>query len=601
MANQEQLALLRQGVDAWNTWREQHPDVQPDLSAANLSRMDLSEANLSDTDLSKANLKRADLWGADLQDTDLTEVIGLSAEQLAGTNLSGAKLPEALLKFEGLAVVEETSKNIQQFFISMLAGCVYSILTIATTTHTRLLTNSASSPLPIIGTVIPIVGFYLAVPCLLLGVQIYLQLYLQRMWERLADLPAIFPNEKPLDERAYAGPLTSFVRSHFILLNKDLPPLSYLQSWTFIIVTWGVVPFTLLLFWLNYLPRRDWVGTALHIALLAVSIGFGVLSYRFAAVTLHGEELQSRYSMAGLVTAGSIGLLFLFLSLGAIDGVLLGHPSQLWSQAANHNTTATEPWGVRMFALFGCCSANLEEEYVSTKPSSWAVEKETEKDMAQQIELVQGARLRGNDLRWAKARRSFLAKADLRQANLEGADLFIAQIQGANLSGANLRGANLSSAYLQRSDLSGADLRGANLQEALLHHRANLSGANLQGADLSKAWLKGANLSQANLQGAILSQAALPEVKLRGADLRQADLSEADLQKADLAKADLQGATGLTAAQVKAAANWELAFYSTDVLLALGLPIDHNETLLAKFEKEKRSHTPAGDVHIGSS
>ena len=32
MANEEQLALLKQGVKQWNEWREQYPDIQPDLS-----------------------------------------------------------------------------------------------------------------------------------------------------------------------------------------------------------------------------------------------------------------------------------------------------------------------------------------------------------------------------------------------------------------------------------------------------------------------------------------------------------------------------------------------------------------------------------------
>ena len=34
MANEEQLRILKQGVDAWNEWREEHPDIQQDLSEA---------------------------------------------------------------------------------------------------------------------------------------------------------------------------------------------------------------------------------------------------------------------------------------------------------------------------------------------------------------------------------------------------------------------------------------------------------------------------------------------------------------------------------------------------------------------------------------
>src|SRR2546428_589008 len=51
MADQQQLDLLRQGVTDWHVWRTQHPDIQPNLSGAQLS-----VANLSGADLGKANL-----------------------------------------------------------------------------------------------------------------------------------------------------------------------------------------------------------------------------------------------------------------------------------------------------------------------------------------------------------------------------------------------------------------------------------------------------------------------------------------------------------------------------------------------------------------
>jgi hypothetical protein len=47
MANQEHLDILKQGVDVWNRWREEHSEVRPDFSGANLSYANLSYANLS--------------------------------------------------------------------------------------------------------------------------------------------------------------------------------------------------------------------------------------------------------------------------------------------------------------------------------------------------------------------------------------------------------------------------------------------------------------------------------------------------------------------------------------------------------------------------
>lgn len=36
MADQEQFDILKQGVEAWNQWREKHTDIEPDLREANL-------------------------------------------------------------------------------------------------------------------------------------------------------------------------------------------------------------------------------------------------------------------------------------------------------------------------------------------------------------------------------------------------------------------------------------------------------------------------------------------------------------------------------------------------------------------------------------
>jgi len=71
MANQEHLAILKQGIEVWNTWRREQTNVNPDLSWTNLSKADFSCANLSKTDFCGTDLSGADLRGAIINANDL--------------------------------------------------------------------------------------------------------------------------------------------------------------------------------------------------------------------------------------------------------------------------------------------------------------------------------------------------------------------------------------------------------------------------------------------------------------------------------------------------------------------------------------------------
>jgi uncharacterized protein YjbI with pentapeptide repeats len=96
MANDEHVALLKQGVDAWKAWRDKNPDIRPDLSRADLREALLVEAFLGEADLQKADLSGADLGGADLGGADLRGA-DLSEAKLNEARLSEAKLSRANL------------------------------------------------------------------------------------------------------------------------------------------------------------------------------------------------------------------------------------------------------------------------------------------------------------------------------------------------------------------------------------------------------------------------------------------------------------------------------------------------------------------------
>jgi Pentapeptide repeats (8 copies) len=107
VADPEHLALLRQGVDVWNAWRDDKRSIRPDLGMANLSQANLGGANLDAAnliraDLGGANLSQAALRGAQLIETNLVDAT-LTDCRIYGISAWGVKLNERT-KQQGLII-----------------------------------------------------------------------------------------------------------------------------------------------------------------------------------------------------------------------------------------------------------------------------------------------------------------------------------------------------------------------------------------------------------------------------------------------------------------------------------------------------------------
>ncbi|TLU83049.1 MAG: pentapeptide repeat-containing protein [Chlorobium sp.] len=86
MKNPEHLEILGKGIESWNIWRKEHPEVIPALESANLRGMNLREGNFRFAKFNRVVLAGADLTGADL-----------TGAELSGADLTGADLSNALL------------------------------------------------------------------------------------------------------------------------------------------------------------------------------------------------------------------------------------------------------------------------------------------------------------------------------------------------------------------------------------------------------------------------------------------------------------------------------------------------------------------------
>ena len=154
MAIEEHLAMFKQGVEAWNHWREANPALQPDLSRVNFWSLEtsdpylmealwnvwrleresynLKDVNFTSTKLRGACLSSADLRGARFNCADLSfadlrhatvdraqfreaklKAVKLVGLQAAHTDLSGADLEYSDLSGADLTGADLTHSNLK--------------------------------------------------------------------------------------------------------------------------------------------------------------------------------------------------------------------------------------------------------------------------------------------------------------------------------------------------------------------------------------------------------------------------------------------------------------------------------------------------------
>ena len=619
---------LRECIENHGSWLDSGGEtgVRADLSGKNLEGADLVDARLRDALLHKTNLKGADLTLADfraatlvqanlaeanllgtqfheanLQAVDMKDATGLLSPQLAGTNLFGAVLPGNISPFDGLKLVRETAGKGGWLMglILLLNGLV--CLRIFTTPDAHLVRNSSALPFSSMQEILPFIPFYLFGPVVILCLYLSFHLYMQRLWDGIAQLPAIFPDGRRLDACLPWFARWS-ARSHFRWLRNSQSPLAFLEAAIAILLLYWVAPATVLLFWGRYLTLDDLRGTTLHILLVVGAIAAAMNFPRLAgrAFATDGARLSQEEKISkkriGMILRGvppGIGVLLSLLSIGTFLGV----PHD-YRPAADSPGSGMKAWAADILWTVGYNPfAQLTEADVSSKPPGWTGRED-------EIALVNGANLNGLSLRYIQAygaflvkahlwrtdlRSAYLSEADLREANLRQVNLRYAvldrarltratlpeaDLENANLDRADLRDANLSFAILSEATLLDATLDGANLYKSDLHS-ALLQRASLKKADLREANLENSNLTMANLgesylistklSGARLKNADLSRVILTDANLRKSDLSGAilqgavlrgtDLGGANLQGADLRGAEGMTAAQICSAAN----------------------------------------------
>ena len=550
--------------------------LRANLKGADLLLADLRGACLIEADLSEANLVSTNLRGASLAGANLVNATGLVARQLAGASLFGAELPESIYPFEGLVKIAAVSRILRVLLVAMTTVCALVWLIVARTKDVQLLRNS-----PAVGNAMPTLAFYLIAPLLLAGAYIGFHFFLQRLWDALGELPAVFPDGRRIAEYVPAS-VIALAPARIDELDGERASLRFLQRIISKLVAYWMIPATLVLLWARYLTEQDLRGSLLQIffiLLAAAMSGFlpGNATSIFAPLRRDPSEAKQFATpwQSGRFTTLTLGacLFLLVLSIGAILGAPHGN-----GRAPELSPSNFRRWTADIFWLVGYDPfPDVTGARISTAPAGWSGKDED-------LRLVKGARLNYASLRYAQGSRAFFAnawmqnadlhgayfsQADFRGANLEHANFDSAVLDQANLAGADLAYVSLTGAILVNTRFDGANMYGAKLMYAQLE-RANLEKADLRNADLDNtevnqadfrgAYLGSAKFSDAKLENTIFNGAFLDTANFRGADLRSAVflgaiLGGAELNGANLDDADFRGALAISAAQICSAAS----------------------------------------------
>jgi len=450
---------------------------------------------------------------------------------------------------------KSSSRNGRQLVV-YLSVQVYFLVMVASTTDLQLLWTDSKIRLPILGVELPLFGFYVVAPALLLILHFNLLLHLLhharklKAWneattteEQEQFLPGFILNYTvPFREKTLNQMLMRTLQV-IVLCVFPLLMLLYFQirfadyhsiwmtGWHFLLVVFDV--FVLIVYWyrINCPEYLDSKYDAVRQLLKAMwrehmpAQGsrkrlFGVLRRRVTGYSL---------LFVGAITASAFCLAIVVLICG--DFFMLPQPRD--------RRYERQPWYITYLPRL-----SLYGEQLVKAPS----------DVIIQAFLNNG---KGVDTAWAHYAEGInLEGRDLRLAVLINVNLFNANLNSAVLNGANLRAATMNGAQLVYAECNNADLSEANLRNAYLF-RSTLNGASLMLSDLTNAHVAYADLDNSDLFLAKLDGAYLAHAQINGSDLTNAFLNRTDLDSvamngAILSDAQLNGAN-LTYAQLNGA------------------------------------------------
>ena len=496
-----------------------------------------------------------------------------------------------------LAAANSASEKVAALHIVFLAVCAYVLVIVFGTTDTDLLIGKGVK-LPVVDVEVPIVGFYILAPYLLVLVHFNLLLCLQllsrklyafdeaargsgtgELYEQLNIFPYNYyligrPNRLVRGFLALAVTITILFLPLAALLTLQARFLAYQNeavTWAQRVATWLDVALVVVL-WPVIMDRRDsWSGyfssVCRHARLHWISWLWGLAGLVIVVALLETRISVSPVSILapGLTPLASVvakvaklwivKLLAVWLFLTIVTPVLRYGVRRLRpaSDVESPPELLLGVPGLLTIVLIGLpipllLVANGER---IDRPNAVATELLTSLrslDVHEKVLLAKPpspetlADLRSEDPARRQAALRSVQRLDLQNRSLRRANLAHALLPRADLRGAQLQGAFLLGAQLQGVDLTGAILQDVAFVETQLQG-ANFTKARFLRTAFVETWLDGAQFKETDLRGAIFSEVQLQGADLSGAQLTNANLSETALRGANLSRAQLSGAT----------------------------------------------------------
>lgn len=503
---------------------------------------------------------------------------------------------------ELLDAANNASEKIAALHIAFLALCTYILVIVFSTTDMDLLIGKGVK-LPVVDVEVPIKGFYLTAPYLIVLVHFNLLIQLQLLSRKLFAFDEAARGTGGLHDQLHIFPYNYYLVGRqnklihafiTILITTTILALPYLSlitlqarflayqdevvTWTQRLATWLDITLIAILWPVMMDRNNSWRNYTLvlyrdmkHRWLWYTWLLTGIIAVIWTIESRTNEHIYTDTVI--FATPIASWLLLTLVSLIIRCGHhLLRHRRHLFIKPAN-TTRWAEFHGfliVLPLALLIPLSLSVDGEPVDNPSSlrTTMLDSLRHLDLHEQILLsaavqgdtlgklrnsdalirtdvlrtIQPINLQGRSLRHADLRKAWIVKADLRNARLHGANLESAHLQGVDLTSADLREANLRAANLQ-----GALLQGARLQ------RATLAMAEMQGARANRLEVHSGHPRDETVS---IGSQRVTAVELFNsswevsrdnyqqflkAELTGADLTGAKLQGANLSGADLQG------------------------------------------------------------